>query len=271
MLARLGLASGRDWDSNSGPNRDGDGFPYQPPVAARKADFRAARLLTPNIGEEAQPILAHNLANLGLWPTFVFHRSGQIGKIAECAHPRRVHDVAQRTRHAPPISLVMANIFEEGIILALGEVGPDPDMVLARNADHVVDRRDVILDGRVISSSEEGRKHGYPDKPTVFDNEADFLIRFVARMSFQSCRQNMRVGGRPFRRDNDVARSHRVDMAEIAQNTDAVHLGHHLVPKAAEPGIAAFVTAGTRQVLAAFSLVADLILGNAGIARSACR
>jgi hypothetical protein len=28
-----------------------------------------------------------------------------------------VHDVAQRTRHPPPISLVMANIFEEGIIL----------------------------------------------------------------------------------------------------------------------------------------------------------
>ena len=30
MLAQVGLASGRDWDSNSGPNRDGDGLPYQP-------------------------------------------------------------------------------------------------------------------------------------------------------------------------------------------------------------------------------------------------
>jgi hypothetical protein len=88
--------------------------PTRPPVAARKADSGAARF---NISEEAQPILAHNLTNLGLWPTFVFHCSGQIGKIAECTHPRRVHDVAQRTRHPPPISLVMANIFEEGIIL----------------------------------------------------------------------------------------------------------------------------------------------------------
>jgi hypothetical protein len=75
------------------PERFGD---TRPPVAARKADSGAARLLTPNISEEAQPILAHNLANLGLWPTFVFHCSGQIGKIAECAHPRRVHDVAQK-------------------------------------------------------------------------------------------------------------------------------------------------------------------------------
>jgi hypothetical protein len=88
--------------------------PTRPPVAARKADSGAARF---NISEEAQPILAHNLMNLGLRPTFVFHCSGQIGKIAECTHPRRVHDVAQRTRHPPPISLVMANIFEEGIIL----------------------------------------------------------------------------------------------------------------------------------------------------------
>src|SRR5882672_2545066 len=66
----------------------------------------------------------------------------------------------------------MANIFEEGIILALGEVCPDPDMVLARNADHVVDRRDVIFDGRVISSSEEGRKHGDHDKTPLFRSAA---------------------------------------------------------------------------------------------------
>jgi hypothetical protein len=44
-------------------------------------------------------------------------------------------------------------------------------------------------------------------------------------------------------------------MAQIAQNTDAVHLGHDLVPKAAEPGIPAFVTAATRQVL---GIVGDL-------------
>ena len=70
----------------------------------------------------------------------------------------------------------MANIFEEDMILVLGEIGPDPDIVLTRNADHIVDRR-IILDGRVVSSAEEGRKHCYPDKPAVFDNETDFLIR----------------------------------------------------------------------------------------------
>ena len=44
-------------------------------------------------------------------------------------------------------------------------------------------------------------------------------------------------------------------MAQIAQNTDPVHLGHHFVPKAAEPGIAALVAAGTCQVL---GVVGDL-------------
>jgi hypothetical protein len=39
------------------------------------------------------------------------------------------------------------------------------------------------------------------------------------------------------------------------QNADAVHLGHHFVPKAAKPGIAALVATGTHQVL---GVVGDL-------------
>jgi len=58
----------------------------------------------------------------------------------------------------------MANILEKGIILILGEVGPDPNILLPHDTDHVVDRRDVILDGRVVSSGEKGRKPSYPDK-----------------------------------------------------------------------------------------------------------
>jgi hypothetical protein len=44
-------------------------------------------------------------------------------------------------------------------------------------------------------------------------------------------------------------------MTQVAQHTDTVHLRHNLVTKAAEPGVAAFVTAGARQVL---SIVGDL-------------
>jgi hypothetical protein len=44
-------------------------------------------------------------------------------------------------------------------------------------------------------------------------------------------------------------------MAQVAQHTDAVHLRHNLVTKAAEPGVAALVTAGSSQVL---SIVGDL-------------
>ena len=61
-----------------------------------------------------------------------------------------------RAGYPPPVSFVMANILEKGIILILGEVGPDPNILLTRDADHVVDRRDIILDGRVVAP-ERGR------------------------------------------------------------------------------------------------------------------
>jgi hypothetical protein len=115
-------------------------------------------LLTPDIGQHAQPILAHDFANLGLRPAGAFHCSSQIGKVAYPAYPNRVDDIAERARYPPPIPLVMANILEKRIILILGEVGPDPNILLTRDADHVVHRRDVILDGRVVFPGEEGRE-----------------------------------------------------------------------------------------------------------------
>ena len=120
----------------------------------------------------------------------------RLGKSPILRSPAGVDDIAERAGYPPPLSLVMANILEKGIILILGEVGPDPDIILARDADHVVDRRNVILDGRLVSPGEEGRKHSYPDKPAMFDNEADLLIGLVAWMGFQSCRQDVRVSDR---------------------------------------------------------------------------
>src|SRR5262249_59602222 len=63
------------------------------------------------------------------------------------------------------------------------------------------------------------------------------------------------VGGGLFRCENAVAGVSPADMAQIAQNADAVHLGDHFIPKAAEPGIAALVATGTRQIL---GVVGDL-------------
>src|SRR6516162_710972 len=111
-----------------------------------------SRLFTPSIIQHAQPILAHNLSDFGVRPASPFHSGGQIGKVAEPAHPRRIDDIAERSRYPPSISLVMANILEKGIILILGEVGPDPNILFPGNVDHVVDRSDVILDRRVVSS-----------------------------------------------------------------------------------------------------------------------
>jgi len=50
----------------------------------------------------------------------------------------------------------MANILEKGIILILGEVGPDPNILLPHDTDHVVDRRDVILDGELFPLARKG-------------------------------------------------------------------------------------------------------------------
>ena len=55
------------------------------------------RLLNPNLGQKAQPILAHHFADLRFRPACVLHRGGQIGKVTDSAHPRRVHDLAERT------------------------------------------------------------------------------------------------------------------------------------------------------------------------------
>jgi hypothetical protein len=52
-----------------------------------------------------------------------------------------------------------------------------------------------------------------------------------------------------------VAGGHPATMAQIAQNADPVHLGDYFAPKAAEPGVAALVSAGTCQVL---GIVGDL-------------
>src|SRR5262249_43277604 len=132
-------------------------------------------------------IFTHNLADFGLRPAGAIHGSGQIGKVADPAHPRRVDDIVERAGYPPPMSVVMANILEKIFILILGEVGPDPDIVLARNTDHVLYRREIILDGRIVSPGEEGRKHTPPDNPAMFDYEADLLIGLVARMGLQSC------------------------------------------------------------------------------------
>jgi hypothetical protein len=46
----------------------------------------------------------------------------------------------------------VAYILEERVVLTLRKVGADPDIVLAGDADHVVDGGDVILDRRLVSS-----------------------------------------------------------------------------------------------------------------------
>ena len=109
-------------------------------------------LLAPNLSKEAQPVLAHRFADLGFWPTCLFHSSRQVGKFTKRAYPCRVHDLAKRTGDAPSVSLVVAYILEERVVLTLRKVGADPDIVLAGDADHVVDGGDVILDRRLVSS-----------------------------------------------------------------------------------------------------------------------
>src|SRR5262249_11685100 len=103
------------------------------PVLRSRQDLLQAGLvlLTPNLCEEAQPVFAHYLANLGFRPAGAFHCGGQIGEFTECAYPCRVHYLAKRTGDAPSVSLVVAYIFEEGVVLVLREVGADPDIVLA--------------------------------------------------------------------------------------------------------------------------------------------
>jgi hypothetical protein len=56
--------------------------------------MRRGILLNPNLGQKAQPILAHHFADLRFRPACVLHRGGQIGKVTDSAHPRRVHDLA---------------------------------------------------------------------------------------------------------------------------------------------------------------------------------
>jgi hypothetical protein len=74
-------------------------------------------------------------------------------------------------------------------------------------------------------------------------------------MGFESCRQDVRIGDRSFRSEDDVARGYPANMSQIAQNPDTVHLGHHFMPKSAKPGIAALVATGARKVL---GIVGDL-------------
>lgn len=89
---------------------------------------------------------------------------GQIGEFTKGADPFRVDDLAEAGQMAG-VTFVMGKPLEKGLILALGEVGADTDLILSHQVEDVFDGLDIVVDGGVNAVFQERRNMVTPTKP----------------------------------------------------------------------------------------------------------
>src|SRR5690606_10921217 len=148
---------------------------------------------------------------------------------------------------ATGIALVVGDPVEELLVIALREIGAIADTVLAAEIDHVFHRLDIVVDGRIDAAGKERREHGHADEAAVIDNEAQLFVALVARMLFQAGGQAVRIGDRLLRGEDDVAAADGANMRQVAEDTEAVHLGHNLAAEVGEATVPALVAAGADE------------------------
>ena len=88
----------------------------------------AFKLFAPHFRSELQPVLSPHLGDPGPRPAGLVHRGGQIREITDYLHARWVNDVTE-FGELTSVTLVVGNPFEEGTILALGEVGANASLI----------------------------------------------------------------------------------------------------------------------------------------------
>ena len=91
----------------------------------------------------------------------------------------------QLVQLAAVTALVVRDPVEKSLVVALREIGADADAILSDQADHVIERFDVIVDGGLGAALQERREHGHADEAAVLGDETQLLVAFVARMRLQ--------------------------------------------------------------------------------------
>ena len=84
------------------------------------------------------------------------------------------------------------------------EVGADRDMIFTKQVDHVADRLDDIVDGRIVAILHARGKQRETDNATGSGNGLHQLVGFVAWLVEQATRQHMGKGHRLLGIGNDI-------------------------------------------------------------------
>ncbi|MNF89333.1 hypothetical protein D3C84_718530 [compost metagenome] len=172
---------------------------------------------------------------------------GQVRELAHGADAQRVDDLAEAGQ-AAGVALVVGQVFEEVLAMALGEVGADADGVFADDVHHVLDGFGVVVDGRIDALGQERREHGHADKTAVVGNELEFFIGLVARVLLEPRRQAVGVADRLLRFEDDFFGSLGTDVGQVAHHANPVHLGDDFATETRQAAVT-LVATGAHQVL----------------------
>src|SRR6202030_960844 len=121
-----------------------------------------------------------------------------------------------KARQAPAVPFVMRYPFEKLAPVALGEICPHTDSVLAAYVDHVFDCVDIIVNRRFDTVPEERGEHGNADKSIVVCDEPKLRIAFIAWMLLQTGRQAMGISDWLFGGEDHILARLRPDMRQVA-------------------------------------------------------
>src|SRR5262249_4766665 len=143
-----------------------------------------ALLLTPHSRKKTHPILAHDLSDARVRPAILLQRRGEIGEMLDAAKLSRHDDVAEGGKF-PPVAFVMRDVAEKLIAVTLGEIGSDPDLILAHDIHNVIDGFHDILESSVGSPLQKRREHRDAHEAPFPRNRPELLIRLVAWVLLQ--------------------------------------------------------------------------------------